>query len=211
MSHLQNMISLERHERMLKILNERTRYMSVILENLYDSHNISAILRTAEAYGIQNIHVVEETNPFVVSKGVSMGAHQWLTVEKHKSVEKIIHSLKEKGHRIYYADPKQTNPSIEQIALDKPFSIIMGQEKQGISQKVKEHAHGGFRLSLYGFVESFNVSVAFAIIAATLIERLRKENPQGFFLSEKEKEEILKEWVLHNNFNKKIETFLKQN
>lgn len=210
MKNLQEMILPTRYQRMLKVVQQRTRYFSVILENLYDAHNISAILRTAEAYGMQDIHIIEDQNSFKVSQGITMGADKWLTLYQSQSVSKTIHSLKERHYKVYYADPHESHPSLDQLPIDQPFVVIMGQEKWGISQQAREFADGGFRIPLYGFVESFNVSVAFATIVSQLMARLRQQPPQQFFLSEKEQKELFDYWILENNFKENLKKKLSQ-
>lgn len=206
---IRNMISEDRYERMMKVLDQRTGYFQVILENLYDAHNISAILRTSEAFGVQHVHIIEDKNPFQISKGISMGSDQWLTLHRSNSIENTVKILKQQGIQIYYADPKESNPTLNELPLEKPFAVLMGQEKWGVSKQAINLADSGFRIPLYGFVESFNVSVAFAVIVSTLIERLRSLNLDFYYLKDEEKKEILNHWVYHNNFSKQVSNFLK--
>lgn len=205
------MITEERLNRMKNVLKERTEYCTVMLENLYDPHNISAILRTAEAFGVQNIHIVEKENQYKVSESVSIGADKWLDIHKYTSTKEAVQHLKNKGYKVFYADVDPRCPSLYELPLDQPFCIIMGKEKEGLSKEALEMADSGFTIPLYGFVESFNVSVACAVILSNLIPRLRQKNLSNYFLSSKIQEAILNKWLLANNFSNKVQKSLSKN
>jgi tRNA (guanosine-2'-O-)-methyltransferase len=201
-------ITPERLKRMRAILEERTRYLTIVMENLYDPRNTSAVIRSAEAYGFQDFHIVELDNPFQVSRRVSQGAHSWVNLYKYKSSKQAIDNLHKNGYKVYFADPRPQYPDLDELPLDQKTALIFGQEKQGITPETRELADGGFRIPLYGFVESFNVSVACAISISHLSYRLRKAPPQSFFLSPGEKEKIFQHWLIKNTL---IGNILKKN
>ncbi len=195
---LQYFITPERLTKMKQVINERTRYLTMVMENLYDPGNTSAVIRTCDAFGIQDMHIIELDNEFHTCTKVTQGAHKWVSLHKYNSTKKAVTGLKEKGYKIYFADPRPEYPSLDELPLDDKVAIVFGQEKRGITNEMKELADGGFRIPLYGFVESFNVSVSCALTIYELIKRLRKEKKDNFHISLKEKKEIFNHWLIKN-------------
>jgi len=191
-------ITEERYQKMQEILNQRTRYITMVMENLYDPHNISAVIRTSEAFGLQNLHVIELDHKYHTSRRVCRGSDHWVNLYKYKNQQAAVDNLHKQGYKVYFADPRPDYPALDELPLDHKLALVMGQEKRGISPEMKEIADGGFRLPLYGFVESFNVSVASALTISNLVWRLRKNPPKGFFLSDEEKEKQMVHWIARN-------------
>ncbi len=193
-------ITSRRYQKILSVLNQRTRFLTVVMENFYDPRNASAILRSCDAFGIQDAHIIELDNPHYVSKRVCRGSQFWVNRYRYSSVPECISHLKNLGYQVLFADPDPVFPSIEEVSLTTKTAVVFGQEKTGITSETKALAHGGFKIPLYGFVESFNVSVACALTLSHLNTRLRVNPPQNFFLSETEKENLLNHWLVQNTF-----------
>lgn len=173
-------LSDERKNYIEKVLQNRTEYIQVVLEDLIDPHNVNAILRTGECLGIQHYHIIENQYPFKVGRGVSKGATIWIDIHQYEgrgesNTVHAIQKLKSQGFKILVTSPKAEAQSLESINLKQPIALIFGNEKEGVSQKTKNLADEMVKIPIYGFTESYNVSVAAAILLQNLIERMRKE------------------------------------
>jgi tRNA (guanosine-2'-O-)-methyltransferase len=190
------MIRPERLMRLYQVLNQRTRYISVLLEAVDDGHNQAAVLRTADAFGVQNISVVAGNKPFEPSKNVTQGAHKWLTVRQKPNLQTAITDLKSEGYQIYATYLGDGAVPIDEIDLSKPTVLIFGNEHQGISEEAANLADGKFYIPMYGFVQSFNISVAAALTLQEVTKRAREAAKERYFLTDKEKRELFLEWIL---------------
>lgn len=182
-----------------KVIQNRTRYLTVVLEDIYQSHNASAVLRTCDCFGIQDVHVVENYNKFDVNPNVSLGASKWLSLKHYNSNEnntlQAINALKEKGYRIIATTLHDNNVSLEDFNLyDGKSAIVFGTELKGISDVVKENADVFLKIPMYGFTESFNISVSAAITLHHLTLKLRSSEVD-WCLNEDEREALILEWL----------------
>lgn len=194
---LRTYLTQERWKRISKVLSYRTRYLNIILENIYQPHNASAVLRSCEAYGIQDVHILEQESAFSPVPTVAMGSSKWLTLYHHReSISEIYAKLRKKGYSIYATCPHENARSIDSLNLsnDKRISIVFGNELKGLSEEAIEQADETLYLPMYGFVESFNISVSVAIALSYLVQKM-KENNIDWQLTENEKEQILLEWL----------------
>jgi tRNA (guanosine-2'-O-)-methyltransferase len=159
---LQPLVTPKRFDRFQKVIAQRTRSVVPVLEGFADPHNMSAVLRSADAFGLQELHVVETEQAFVASRNVAKGAERWLDVHKHKQPEACIEALKERGYKILVASMAgELRP--EAIRKRKRVALVFGNEHHGASEYMKSQADGTFAIPMVGFVESLNVSVATAI------------------------------------------------
>ncbi len=191
------MLTEERIRTLTDALSRRTRYITLVLDDIYHPHNISAVVRSAEAFGIQDIHVLQLENPFRPNKGVAMGAQQWITLHRHTSIEKCVEVLKQAGYLLLGADPpSKGNPSVvvEDISLDQPVALVFGREKEGLHQELRDACDGLFHIPMRGMTESFNISVTVAISLYVLSRKLEKMESSIWQLSDDEKAELLDEW-----------------
>jgi tRNA (guanosine-2'-O-)-methyltransferase len=196
--YLSNLISEKRRAKFDEVLNYRTRHLTIVLEDLYQPHNASAILRSCDIFGIQDIHVIENRNVYTVNRDIALGSPKWLNVYKYKDAEnntlECINALKAKGYRIVATSPHNTDCTIEELPIDKPTALLFGTELTGISDTVREHADEFVKIPMFGFTESFNISVSAALCLNTLTNKLHKSDIQ-FHLSDLEKEELLLTWL----------------
>ena len=156
------LVTPARLARMNAVIARRTRSLVPVLEDLLDPHNGAAILRSADAFGCHEVHVVEETNPFTVSHRVTRGTHRWLELVRHPTSIACVTHLAERGYRVFIAAMDGAMGPEELAGVDKA-AIVFGNEHRGVSDAVRAAAHGTYAIPMEGFVESLNVSVASAI------------------------------------------------
>jgi len=185
----------ERRERIERVVSCRLKGLVAVCENFANPHNAAAILRTCEALGILNVYIIEELVPFEPSRAVTQGAEKWLIVKRFRRAEKAFAELKEKGYRIYAAMPGKGAVTVEELPVGEPLALVFGNEKEGVSEKTLGFCDGTFRIPMWGFVESFNVSVAAAISLYISARRLRERLGREGDLSPEEVESLRERYV----------------
>ena len=198
-SHLESFISDNRKELFNRVIAYRTRYITVVLEDIYQPHNASAILRTCDCFGIQDVHIIENKNKYEVNRDVALGSDKWLTLKKYKSSKnnslKAISELRKKKYRIVATSPHQNDINLKDLNLSAgKIALFFGTELQGLTREVIQHADNSLKIPMYGFTESYNISVSAAIILHTLTEKMRTSAIQ-WKLTEEEKTEIKLLWL----------------
>lgn len=181
-----------------RLIRERTDYVTVVLEDLFQSHNQSAVMRSADCYGIQHVHLIENRNRYDTSSTVSQGAREWLTLHRHKQLENntraTIGELRAQGYRIIATTPHTNDVLIDELDLSKgKMAFFFGTELTGLSEDVISCADEFVKVPMYGFTESLNVSVCAAIIMYSVTRRLRHSDVE-WQLQEDRKYEILFQW-----------------
>jgi tRNA (guanosine-2'-O-)-methyltransferase len=156
------LITEQRRARMDAVIARRTRSLIPVLEDLADPHNGAAILRSADAFGCHEVHVIEQLHPFAVSHRVSRGTHRWLELVRHRDPASCVETLARRGYRVFVAS-MDGDLTPEDLANVPRAAIVLGNEHRGISEQARALAHGTYRVPMVGFVESLNVSVASAI------------------------------------------------
>ena len=197
-NYLTTFISEKRKTRFDEVIAQRMHHLRIVLENVYQGHNASAVLRSCESFGIQDVHFIENRNRLKISDDVAMGSSNWLNIHRHSksdnnTVEAIMH-LKKLGYRIVATTPHKNDCTIDKLPVDKKLALVFGTEIDGISQDVFDHADEFVKIPMYGFTESFNVSVCAALCMYELTTRIRKEVPD-YLLSEQEKLDVYFEWL----------------
>jgi tRNA (guanosine-2'-O-)-methyltransferase len=196
--YLEGFVSERRKGRLVEVLDERTNHLTVVLEDVYQSHNFSAVLRSADIFGIQNIHFIENRNKYKISEDVSMGSKQWLTLNRYQKFEnntrECITQLKNKGYRIVATSLNERSVTLDQLKVDKPIALIFGTELTGISEDVQDMADEFVYLPMFGFTESFNISVCAALCMHELSTKIRSQVPD-YKLTDAERKEIYLEWL----------------
>ena len=196
--YLETFLTDERKVLLHKILENRTRHITVVVEDLFQTQNISAVLRSCECVGIQNVHIVEGENDFQIHKAIAMGADKWLTVKHYQKdnnpMMTCIHELKTKSYTIVATLPDDNSCFLEDLPLEKPVAFLFGTELTGLSKEAISAADKTVKIPMYGFTNSFNISNSVAIIVNHCVEKLRKSSIH-WQLSEEEKEELLFDWV----------------
>ena len=188
----------ERYDMLCRTLEHRTRYMTVCLENIYHSQNASAVVRSCEAFGIQDIHAVEAVCRFSPNTNIVRGTDKWVDIHRYREdeypVRELVHRLRKEGYRIVATSPHAEGATPETFDVRKgKFALFFGTEKEGISEEVKREADEFIRIPMVGFVESLNISVSAAILLYQLSQRVR-EQLSGWELTGTEKQEVLLRW-----------------
>lgn len=187
--HLGAHLTENKRERIETVLAERTRRLTVLLEDVNQPHNASACLRTCDCLGVQDVHVVERRHPFQPDRDVALGSNKWLSIHRYHRPESALETLRARGYRLVATSPRAEGDTPATLPLDRPVALLFGSEHRGLSAPVLEAAERTLRLPLYGFTESYNLSVALALVLARLVERLR-EWPAAWRLDEAEREEL---------------------
>jgi tRNA (guanosine-2'-O-)-methyltransferase len=181
-----------------KNIEERTNFITLVLEDIYHAQNTSAAIRTCDCFGIQTMHVIENRNQFNVHTGITLGSSNWIDIERYNKEEdntrSTLQKLKKQGYKIVATSPLAENKSLYDMKLDKPIALVLGNENKGISDIVREEADELITIPMHGFTESFNISVSAAICLSELTTKIRKSNID-WKLSELEKERIVLKWL----------------
>jgi tRNA (guanosine-2'-O-)-methyltransferase len=210
--YLSQFMSENRLQVFEEVLKMRTRYLTVVLEDLYQAQNASAVLRTCECFGIQDVHIIENRNKFKIHRDIAMGSNKWLnlfhyTSQQNNSLEAIKH-LKSKNYRIIATSPDPAHPFIHEIDINKgKMALVFGTELTGITNTVKVHADEFVRIPMFGFTESFNISVSVALCLQEFISRLHVSSI-NWQLPEEEYSELLLTWIRYSI--KKVELIEKK-
>ena len=197
--HLSQFISDHKKQFAEQVLNNRTRHVTVILEDIYQSQNASAVIRTAECMGIQDVHIVENTAKYQLNIRVLKGSYKWMNMERYRTrdvnnTKTCFDRLKHEGYKILVADPAEDGISIHDVPVDQgKVALLFGNELRGVSSYAQDHADQRIRIPMYGFTESLNISVSVAICLNSLITKLHaSENRYG--LTDEEKNIIRLNW-----------------
>ena len=179
-----------------EVLSKRTRHVSVVLENVYHPHNASAVVRSCDCFGIQDVHVIEGHNTYKVNPYVVRGSAKWVSIFKYsqsESAENCFHLLKKNGYRLIGTTPDPNFPSIEDIQVSGKTALVFGTEETGLSNFAVEQMDDFLHIPMFGFTESLNLSVSAAICMYHATSQIRK-NKVEWTLSECEKSELRLEW-----------------
>lgn len=198
--HFSQYVSDHKKEFIERVLSQRTRYVTVVLEDIYQAQNASAVVRTCECMGLQDIHIIENTSSYQTNTRVLKGSNKWMDLIRYRkkganNTEECIQQLKRDGYKIYAADPSEEGVSIHDVDITAgKTAILFGNELRGVSNLALESCDHKVRIPMYGFTESLNISVSVAICLNTLIAKLHQEEWAKYGLREEEKEELTLQW-----------------
>lgn len=194
-SFLEGFMTEQRFSTLENTLSMRTRYMTVMAENMFHGQNAAALIRHCEAFGVQAMHTVESICKFEPSVHVMRGTNQWVDVSRHETTTEALRQLKSEGYRIVATTPHQEDSSPETFDVTKGrFALVFGTEHAGISQEVMQQADEFLKIPMCGMVESLNVSASAAILIYTLTQKIRQEVPD-WQLSEEDRAKTLLRWL----------------
>ncbi|MGD1842542.1 MAG: TrmH family RNA methyltransferase [Thermonemataceae bacterium] len=184
------------------VLANRTRYFTIAAEDTFDERNASALVRTAECLGIQDVHIVNNgiTSLYKLSKGIVKGSHKWMNVhiysqEHRNNTQVCLEVLKAQHYQIIATTPHKEDVFLEDFDINQKAAFFFGTEQFGLSETVLKQADGFLKIPLYGFTESYNISVAVAILLHYLTQQLRS-SAVDWQLSEEEQLDLRIEWAL---------------
>ncbi|MDD2634857.1 MAG: RNA methyltransferase [Bacteroidales bacterium] len=200
--HLKQFITENRFKTFTKVLNQRTRYVSLVLEDIFQPHNASAVLRSCDCFGVQDIHMIENSNEFNPNPEIALGSSKWLSTYRHNSLNNntlsTISYLKERNYRIIATTPHTNDCTLENLNLNKgKIALFFGSELPGLSDIVMQNADEFVKIPMQGFTESFNISVSAAICLYDITNRLRKSEIK-WELEDFEKDEIIFNWLINS-------------
>lgn len=200
-THLTEFISPRRKERFDEVMKHRLNHMQIVVEDLFQGHNASAVLRSCDCFGVQYVHFIENKFKMKVNNDVALGAEGWVSIKKYNGEENntraCLQKLKDEGFRIVATTPHTNDVTIDQLPVDKKFVLVFGTELEGITKDVKDMADEFVKIPMYGFTESFNISVSAALCMYELTTRIRKE-VKNCHLSEEEKTDIYLDWLMNS-------------
>lgn len=173
LTYLEEFITPERKERFTQTLAQRTSYFTVAVEDVFQMHNSSAIVRSCDIFGVQNAHFIEKNFGKKIDRNIAMGAQKWVTIHRYTSTEECLHKLRGEGYQIVATTPHHKASPIEEFDITKKSAFFFGTERTGLSEQVLKNADTFLTIPMVGFTESLNISVSVAIILQSLTQRLR--------------------------------------
>ena len=194
LEHLLSFLTDRRKNLFDEVISKRTRHFTVATEDVYQLHNTSAVMRSCDVFGVQDLHVIEEKVSKKIDREIAMGAQKWVNIHRHHSTKECIDNLKEKGYQIIATTPHNNSTELKDFDILKKSAFFFGKEKEGLSDIVIDAADGYLKIPMYGFTESLNISVSAAIILQSVVTRL-KDASIDWELSEQEKNEIKLDWT----------------
>jgi tRNA (guanosine-2'-O-)-methyltransferase len=176
LKYLEEFLTDNRKERFLEVLKNRTNHFTIAVEDVFQLHNTSAVMRSCEVFGIQELNVVEERFGKRIDTQIAMGAQKWVDVNRFDTIDNCIDNLKEKGYQIIATTPHNDSCLLHEFDISKKSALFFGTEKEGLSAEVMNRADGFLKIPMVGFTESLNISVSAAIIIQDITNRLRLSN-----------------------------------
>lgn len=176
LEYLEGFLTDNRKQRFLEVLKNRTNHFTIAMEDVYQLHNTSAVMRSCEVFGIQELNVVEQKFGKRIDTEIAMGAQKWVDINRYNSMQNCIDSLRDKGYQIIATTPHNDSCYLHEFDITKKSAIFFGTEKQGLSPEVIEQADGSLKIPMVGFTESLNISVSAAIIIQDITTRLRQSD-----------------------------------
>ena len=173
----------------------RTRHLCVVLEDIYQIHNASAVLRSCDCFGVQDVHVIEKNNPFNPAGDVAVGSSKWVDYYRYGSTAEAYKALKDKGYRIVATLPHERDQMITDLDITEKTALVFGTELTGLSPEAVEMADAYVKIPMYGFTESFNISVCAALSLFSLTERMRANKQLAWQLGDEELIDLKLHWA----------------
>ncbi len=199
LQYLGQYMTEERSIRFQEVLKFRTRHFTLAVEDVFKERNASAIVRTADCFGIQDVHIIENQNEYQISENISKGAEKWVNVNIYdahlNNTGACISDLKNMGYQIIATSPHSSGSSPDDFDISKKSAFFLGGEKEGLTDEVLDKADGYIRIPMYGFTESYNISVAGALLLYNMTRRLH-QSEIDWELTEQEQLELQLDWTI---------------
>jgi tRNA (guanosine-2'-O-)-methyltransferase len=198
LEYFEGYLTDKRKQTFKDVLSQRTRHFTVVLEDIYQAHNASAVVRTCDIFGVQDIHAIENKYTNKVSRHVAKGSQKWLNIKRYRedgdNTTACLNHLKKEGYQIIGTTPHNNSCMLQEFDITKKSAFVFGVEAEGISDIVKDNADGFLKIPMVGFTESLNISVAAAIILQDVTTKLR-ESTINWQLKDQEKKVLYFDWV----------------
>lgn len=206
--YLQSFLTPRRQHLFQKVAAERTYHFTVAIEDVGHLHNTSAVMRSCEAFGIQDLHVIEELKGRRIDREIAMGAQKWTDVHRYSAAEEALNALRAKSYKIVATTPHHEKHTLKNFDISQPAALFFGSEAKGLSDSVMEAADDYVYIPTYGFTQSLNISVCAAIIMQDLMQRLRSSECD-WQLTEKEQLDLKVKWLRRNlkDYDQLLENF----
>ena len=176
LEYLETYLTENRRERFKKVLAQRTKHFTVATEDVYQLHNTSAVIRSCDVFGIQEVNIVEEVNSKRIDREIAMGAQKWVDLNRYHTAKSCIADLRSKGYQIVATSPHANDCDLIDFDISAKSCFFFGRETEGLSQQVLDEADCFLKIPMFGFTESLNISVSAAIILQHVTSKLRKSN-----------------------------------
>ena len=176
LTYLEGFLTENRKEGFLRVLKNRTKHFTVAMEDVFQLHNTSAVMRSCEVFGIQELNVIEQKFGKSIDKEIAMGAEKWVDINRFSSIQDCITNLKGKGYQIIATTPHNDSCLLHEFDITKPSALFFGTERDGLSEEVMQQADGFLKIPMVGYTESLNISVSAAIIIQDVTNRLRQSD-----------------------------------
>ena len=174
LNYLEGFLTENRKEGFLRVLQNRTKHFTIAMEDVYQLHNTSAVMRSCEVFGIQELNVIEQKFGKRIDSEIAMGAQKWVDVFRYNSVQSCLDTMREKGYQIIATTPHDDSCFLQEFDITKPAALFFGTERDGLSEEVMQQADGFLKIPMVGYTESLNISVSAAIIIQDITNRLRQ-------------------------------------
>ena len=194
LTYLEHFITEERKERFLQVISARTNHFTVAMEDVFQMHNTSAVVRTCEVFGVQQAHSIEERFGKRLDAKIAMGAQKWVDVFRYNDTQSCIDALRAQGYQIVATTPHKDAYFLNDFDISKKSAFFFGTEKEGLSQQVLSQADTYLKIPMVGFTESLNISVAVAIVLQQLTDKLRRSQV-AWQLTDEERLSTLINWT----------------
>ena len=194
LEHLESHLTSQRKARFDAVISNRTKHFTVATEDVYQLHNTSAVIRSCDVFGIQEVHIVEERNSKRIDREIAMGSQKWVDLKRFHTVKDCIKNLKQNGYQIVATTPHENDQLLADFDITKKSCFFFGRETEGLSQEVLDAADCYLKIPMVGFTESLNISVSAAIILQDVTNKLRRSDIE-WQLSEQEQLEKRLDWV----------------
>lgn len=199
LEHLAQFVSEHKKQGVEKVLGLRTTRITVILEDIFQSQNASAAIRTCECMGLHNVHIVENISKYSINPRVLKGANKWMNINHYTSRTEnntlsCFQRLRSEGYKILVTDPSEDGISIHEIDVTQgKIALLFGNELRGASREALNHGDQKIKIPMYGFTESLNISVSVAMCLGALVTKLRL-NGIDTSMPQSEKDNIRLNW-----------------
>lgn len=210
---LQPFITENKMDKIDKISKDRTNYLTVVLEDIYQPHNASAVVRTCECFGVQNMHIIENRNQYNINPNIVLGSSKWVNLNRYNEAginnsKPCIENLKKQGYKLVATTPHKDGYDLENLPLDSKIALMFGTEKEGLSDYAMKEADMYCKVPMFGFTESLNISVTAALFIHYLTTKIHKEI-NHWRLNEVERTELIAHW--YQNCLKNSDKILQEN
>ncbi len=173
LEYLEDFMSENRKNRFIEVLKNRTNHFTIAIEDVFQLHNTSAVMRSCEVFGIQNLHVVEQRYGKSIDKQIAMGAEKWVDINRYDNMKTCISNLRAQGYQIIATTPHNDSCMLDEFDVTKKSAIFFGTEIDGLSEEVMKEADGFIKIPMVGFTESLNISVSAALVIQDITNRMR--------------------------------------